>query len=145
MKSKKNGRPARMHTHKEKIQILLLDEDKHSRLLHQHHFGKGGCELTAVKSVFGLLRQILNKSWDLLILEYHLKGRNLYSLIGCVKTLTNNTPVVIQSSQGLPEDQQHCFEQGCELYFVKPLVWPEYLGAVLGLLGRVGRHRRLGR
>ncbi len=142
MESKMNGRPAHVNTSQENYCILLLDEDKHSRLLHQHHFGKKGCELTTVKSIFGLLRQLLSKSFDLVILEVHLKGRNYYSLIGCVKTLSKQAPLVVQSSQGLPEDRQKCFEQGCDLYFLKPLSWPIYLAGVLELLGQLGRRRR---
>ncbi|MDZ7742438.1 MAG: response regulator [Bacteroidota bacterium] len=134
MKPKKNGRPARAKQKKEKYRILLLDEDSHSRLLHQHCFRKTGAELIAVKSVFGLLRQLLRNQPDLIILEYHLRGRNYYSLISCVKTLACHVPLVVQSTQGLEENRQKCAELGCDAYFVKPLDWRRYLQKVMELL-----------
>ncbi|MCF8397192.1 MAG: response regulator [Bacteroidales bacterium] len=132
MKSYKNGRPARMP---EEYTVLLLDADKHSRMLHAWYFKKLPVRLIAVRSPFGLLRHLLSRPTDLVILEIHMKGKNYYSLISAIKRLPAKIPVIVQSTQGLEENKQQCFARGCDVYFVKPLPWEAYRAKVMELLG----------
>jgi CheY-like chemotaxis protein len=122
------------------LSILLVDDDEIERIKFKKVGKKTRFNITIQeakngKNAITLLENTIN-SFDLIITDinmpemngldflFHLKNNNKFKKI----------PVVIMSSSKEDKDLKKCYELGVSGYFIKPILFSEYINKVESLL-----------
>lgn len=84
-------------------------------------------------------RRVLSDSFDLVILDWMLPGRDGITLLGDLRRLGRATPVLLLTARDAIEDRVLGLDSGADDYLVKPFAFAELLARLRVLLRRSGR------
>jgi len=86
-----------------------------------------------------------SQTFDLVLLDLMLPGRNGFEILKTVREKGLETPVLILTARDTVEDRVLGLDSGADDYLVKPFAFPELLARIRALLrrGRVGQVLRL--
>src|SRR5262249_23580792 len=76
------------------------------------------------------------ESFDLVVLDLMLPGRNGLEVLATLRKRGLQTPVLILTAKDTVEDRVHGLDDGADDYLVKPFAFPELLARVRALLRR---------
>lgn len=78
------------------------------------------------------------ETFDLVILDWMLPGRNGIEILKAVRTRGNKTPVLLLTARDTIEDRVLGLDSGADDYLVKPFAFAELLARIRALLRRAG-------
>lgn len=125
-----------MHTIKNPMNILVVeDEPKIARAL-KEGLERNGYKITSSSNGEEAFFLLNTQSFDLLILDILLPGRNGIEILKVVRQQNKRLPVLILTAKDSIEDKVEGLESGADDYLVKPFAFPELLARVKSLLRR---------
>jgi two-component system copper resistance phosphate regulon response regulator CusR len=120
------------------VRILLIeDEAKTARAVQTGLHGEGYDAAIASSGEGGLL--LLDaETFDLVILDWMLPGRDGIEILRTLRARGTKTPVLLLTARDAIEDRVQGLDAGADDYLVKPFAFAELLARVRALLRRAG-------
>lgn len=113
-------------------QALVVDDSLTIRLYHQQILESAGMQVTQAVNGYEALEKILNKNFDLFIVDINMPMMDGYVFLEKLRTFSQ-APAIMISNEAAPEDAERAYAAGASLYIVKP-VDPQALLAHIHLL-----------
>lgn len=117
--------------------LLIEDEAKTARAVQTGLHGEGYDAAIASSGEGGLL--LLDaETFDLVILDWMLPGRDGIEILRTLRARGTKTPVLLLTARDAIEDRVQGLDAGADDYLVKPFAFAELLARVRALLRRAG-------
>lgn len=126
----------RSNKHMPQIRVLVVEDEPKVANAIQKGLEENG--LVAEVAYDGLMgkKMVLNKEFDLVILDINLPHLNGYELCSEIRRHNPKIPVIMLTALGAMEDKIHAFDTGADDYIVKPFDFRELLARVQVFLKR---------
>lgn len=118
------------------VHILVVDDDKHTRLLIKAVLETEGYEVSTAVDGEDALRVMDKNNIDLIVLDIMMPGMDGYELTKTLRENDNNLPILMVSAKQLPADKHKGFLVGTDDYITKPIDDEEMLLRIKALLRR---------
>ncbi len=115
--------------------LVIEDEDKVRRALVKGLEGEGHQVVSEAEGDAGLERA-LRESFDLVVLDYLLPGRDGVAILESLRSAGIRVPTLLLTALGGLEDRVRGLDAGADDYLVKPFAWAELLARLRALLRR---------
>ena len=118
------------------MQILVIEDDE--KLGHSLEDGLRGEGFAVTLSKTGEDGFYLasHQSFDLVLLDIMLPGRNGFEILSTLREMRNRIPVLVLTAKDTVADRVHGLNSGADDYLVKPFAFPELLARIRTLLRR---------
>jgi two-component system, OmpR family, alkaline phosphatase synthesis response regulator PhoP len=116
--------------------ILLVEDEEHLAIGIQYNLKAEGYQVTTVDDGRAALQRVLagDDLIDLVVLDLMLPGMSGYDVCEGMRSVGNETPVLILSARTLTEDRTRGFNVGANQYLTKPFELDELLSRIKNLL-----------
>ncbi len=116
--------------------ILVVDDDKHTRMLMRAVLESEQYEVTTAKDANAALDAMEHNHIDLVVLDIMMPGMDGYELTKELREADENLPILMVSAKQLPADRKKGFLSGTDDYMTKPVDEEEFLLRIRALLRR---------
>ncbi len=125
--------------------LVIEDEPKVARAL-EGGLKRAGYEVSLARSGEDGFFRASAESFDLVLLDLMLPGRDGLEVLGALRRRAVKTPVLVLTARDTVEDRVHGLDAGADDYLVKPFAFPELLARIRVLVrrGRPEESLRLG-
>ena len=125
--------------------ILVVDDDKNTRLLFRAVLEDAGYTVSAAKNGEEALSVLDREHVDLVVLDVMMPKLDGYEFTRILRQTDNNLPILMVSAKQLPEDKHRGFLAGTDDYMTKPIDEEEMLFRIKALLRRakIANERRI--
>lgn len=123
--------------------LLVVDDDDRIRDLLKRYLVRSGYRVTAVGDAPSARRMLQRLAFDLAIFDVMMPGEDGLSLLSAVREEID-TPVIILTARGDPDDRIEGLRRGADDYLAKPFE-PEELELRIGAVLRRGKAEEEGR
>ena len=118
------------------FQILVVDDDKNTRLLLKAVLENAGYTVVTANDGVQALSVMDKEHIDLIVLDIMLPNVDGYELTKAIRDSQNNLPILMISAKQLPSDKHKGFLVGTDDYMTKPIDDEEMLYRIKALLRR---------
>lgn len=115
--------------------LLIEDDAKTARALAQGLCGEG-FEVTIAKTGEEGFFLLSSESFDVVVLDWMLPGRDGIEVLKTLRSRGTKTPVLLLTARDAVEDRVHGLNAGADDYLVKPFAFAELLARLRALLRR---------
>lgn len=125
--------------------ILVVDDDKNTRLYYRAVLEKAGYTVTAASDGVEALDVMDREHIDLVVLDVMMPRMDGYEFTETLRATDNNLPILMVSAKQLPADKHRGFAVGTDDYITKPIDDEEMLFRIKALLRRakIANERRI--
>lgn len=125
--------------------ILVVDDDKNTRLYFQAVFEGNGYTVSVAENGEKALELLDQSHIDLVVLDIMMPGMDGYEFTKTLRESDSNLPILMVSAKYLPADKHRGFAVGTDDYMTKPVDEEEMLLRVRALLRRaqIASERRI--
>ena len=116
--------------------ILVVDDDKNTRMYFQAVLEKSGYTVTAACDGESALSVMDKEHIDLVVLDIMMPKMDGYEFTRALRESDNNLPILMVSAKQLPTDKNKGFAVGTDDYMTKPVDQDEFLYRIKALLRR---------
>ena len=118
-------------------QLMLVDDDKHSREGYQIYLSGKGFRVHAFEGGADALAFAASESPDLVVLDLGLPDVDGWEVARRLKgdAHTRDIPIIAFSGRSLQHEQVSALRAGCDVHLTKPCPPDRLLGAIQKLLG----------
>ena len=116
--------------------ILVVDDDKNTRLFLKAVLEDAGYKVTTAKNGIDALEVIDKDHIDLIVLDIMMPKMDGYELTRSLREANNSLPILMISAKQLPADKHKGFMVGTDDYITKPIDDEEMLYRIKALLRR---------
>ena len=116
--------------------ILVLDDDKHTRLLMRAVLEGENYQVTTAENGEKALEALEREHIDLAVLDVMMPGMDGYEFTRTLRSAQNDLPILMVSAKQLPADRKQGFLVGTDDYMTKPVDEEEMLLRIKALLRR---------
>jgi two-component system copper resistance phosphate regulon response regulator CusR len=120
------------------VKLLLVEDDRKTAEAVANGLTASGFTVDVARTGDEGAAAILRETYDLLILDWMLPGRDGVELLGTLRKRGVKTPVVLLTARDALEDRVLGLETGADDYLVKPFAFAELLARIKALLRRAG-------
>ena len=125
-----------MKQNKSCIHLLVVDDDTRIRTLLQKYLISQGYFVSSVKSAFEAEEILKDVTFDLIILDLMMPGKNGITFTQELRADKNLVPIIMLTAMGEFEDRIAGLEIGADDYLVKPFEPKELLLRISKILKR---------
>ena len=118
------------------LRILVVDDDKNTRMLLSAVLGNAGYEVSLASNGIEALEALDKEHVDLVVLDIMMPRMNGYEFTQTLRDNHNNIPILMVSAKQLPADKHKGFLVGTDDYITKPIDDEEMLYRIKALLRR---------
>ena len=118
------------------FKILVVDDDKNTRMFFTAVLEGAGYEVTTAKNGVEALDAMDVGHYDLIVLDVMMPKLNGYDLTRILRDADNTIPILMVSAKQLPQDKKQGFLSGTDDYMTKPVDDEEMLYRIKALLRR---------
>jgi DNA-binding response OmpR family regulator len=118
------------------LRILVVDDDKNTRMLLSAVLGNAGYEVSLASNGLEALEVLDKEHVDLVVLDIMMPRMNGYEFTQTLRENHNNIPILMVSAKQLPADKHKGFLVGTDDYITKPIDDEEMLYRIKALLRR---------
>lgn len=115
--------------------ILVVDDDTRLRELLRRYLAGEGFRVTAAADAAEARERLAGVAFDLIVLDVMMPGESGLELTESLRR-THDTPIVLLTARGAPEDRIAGFEHGADDYLAKPFEPRELLLRIRTILRR---------
>ena len=116
--------------------ILVVDDDKNTRMYFEAVLKNNGYTVTVAKNGEDALDAMDKEHIDLVVLDVMMPKMDGYEFTKTLRECDNNLPILMVSAKQLPIDKNKGFEVGTDDYMTKPVNQDEFLYRIKALLRR---------
>ncbi len=116
--------------------ILVVDDDKNTRMYFQAVLENNGYTVTVAKNGEDALRVLDKAHIDLVVLDIMMPKMDGYVFTGTLRECDSTLPILMVSAKQLPMDKNKGFAVGTDDYMTKPVNQEEFLYRIKALLRR---------
>ena len=116
--------------------ILVVDDDKNSRLFLAALLEEAGYTVTAAENGEDALEKMDRAHIDLVVLDIMMPNMDGYEFTRLLRESQNNLPILMVSDKQLPADKHKGFDAGIDDYMAKPIEQGEFIYRIKALLRR---------
>jgi len=118
-------------------QLMLVDDDKHSREGYQLYLSGKGFRVHAFDGGADALDFVKSSIPDLVVLDLELPDVDGWEVARRLKSdaHTRDIPIIAFSGRSMQHEQVSALRAGCDVYLTKPCAPDRLLGAIRKLLG----------
>ena len=116
--------------------ILVVDDDKNTRMYFQAVLEQSGYTVTAACDGESALSVMDREHIDLVVLDIMMPKMDGYEFTTALRESDNNLPILMVSAKQLPTDKNKGFAVGTDDYMTKPVNQDEFLYRIKALLRR---------
>ena len=127
------------------VHILVVDDDKNTRLYMQAVLEGAGYTVFTAKNGEDALQMMEREHIDLAVLDVMMPKMDGYEFTRTLREASNNLPILMVSAKQLPIDKHKGFAAGTDDYITKPVDEEEMLFRIKALLRRakINNERRI--
>lgn len=116
--------------------ILVVEDNKYTARLMKAVLKHAGYEVFEAENGLKALKVVDNQHIDLIVLDIMMPEMDGYEFTEHMRTVGNNTPILMVTAKDLPEEKCKGFLVGTDDYMVKPVNEDEMLLRIKALLHR---------
>jgi CheY-like chemotaxis protein len=118
--------------------ILLVEDNEMNRDMLTRRLERKGFDVLIAVDGDEASRAIAQSSFDLVLMDINLPGKDGYALTRELKSnpRTAKVPVIALTAHAMVGDREKSIAAGCDEYDTKPVDLPRLLGKIQALLGR---------
>lgn len=116
--------------------ILVVDDDKNTRLLFRAVLEEAGYTVTTAEDGVKALSVMDREHVDLVVLDIMMPNMDGYEFTRLLRESQNNLPILMVSAKQLPADKHKAFIVGTDDYMTKPIDGEEMVYRIRALLRR---------
>lgn len=116
--------------------ILVVEDEQRLAEVIQKQLHESGFRVDIASDGYVGKRMIEQSAYDLIILDINLPLLNGYELCTEIRKTNSNTPIIMLTALGTPENKLIGFESGADDYVVKPFDFRELLARINVFLKR---------
>ncbi len=127
------------------FQILVVDDDKNTRMLFQAVLEAANYSVLTAQDGVQALAVMDDHHVDLVVLDVMMPNMDGYAFTRTLRESNDNLPILMVSAKQLPEDKKQGFLVGTDDYMTKPIDEEEMLLRIKALLrrARIASERRI--
>lgn len=132
------GAAARDREAKKRVRVLVTDDSLTTRMLEQSILESAGYEVETASSAEEALEKAAKAHYDLFLVDVEMPGIDGYTFVARTRAdaVLRETPAILVTSRGSPEDKQRGYDAGASAYIVKSEFDQSYLlGIIKKLVG----------
>lgn len=118
------------------FKILVVDDDKHTRMLFKAVLESAGYTVTTAENGMDALEKMEQEHTDLIVLDIMMPDMDGYEFTKLLRDNDNNIPILMVTAKQLPADKHQGFLVGTDDYITKPIDEEEMLLRIKALLRR---------
>ena len=118
------------------FRILVVDDDKNTRLYFQAVLENAGYTVSTAQNGEEALQMMVHTHVDLVVLDVMMPQMDGYEFTRTLREAQNNLPILMVSAKQLPRDKHAGFLAGPDDYMTKPIDEDEMLFRIKALLRR---------
>lgn len=118
------------------MRILIVEDERKTADYLKKGLSENGFVADAVHTGDDGLHLALNDYYDLIVLDVMLPGRDGWSVLGTMRRVGRQTPVLFLTARDGVADRVQGLELGADDYLVKPFAFSEFLARVRSILRR---------
>ncbi len=118
------------------FKILVVDDDKHTRVLFKAVLESAGYTVTTAENGIDALAKMEQEHTDLIVLDIMMPDMDGYEFTKILRENDNNIPILMVTARQLPADKHQGFLVGTDDYITKPIDEEEMLLRIKALLRR---------
>lgn len=118
------------------MKLLVAEDEPKTGIYLQKGLTEAGFSVDRVITGIDALQHVLDRSYDLLILDVMMPGLNGWDVLRKIRAAGVNMPVLFLSARDGVEDRVKGLDLGADDYMVKPFAFSELLARVRVLLRR---------
>ncbi|MDY7564737.1 heavy metal response regulator transcription factor [Pseudomonas sp. RTC3] len=118
------------------MKLLVAEDEPKTGIYLQKGLTEAGFSVDRVITGIDALQHVLDRSYDLLILDVMMPGLNGWDVLTKIRAAGVSMPVLLLSARDGVEDRVKGLELGADDYMVKPFAFSELLARVRTLLRR---------
>jgi two-component system response regulator CpxR len=126
------------HDESDGLTLLLIDDDAELCEMMREFFEQNGHTLDCVRNGTDGLKQAVEGSYDLVILDVMLPGMNGFTLLNQLRK-RREVPVIMLTAKTAAQDRVQGLEAGADDYLPKPFDPDELLARLRAILRRTGK------
>jgi len=123
------------------MRILVVEDEPTIAIGLQDDLETEGFEVDAVSDGETALRKALQETYDLILLDVMLPGKDGFTVCRELRKAGRQTPIVLLTARGQEADKITGFDLGADDYVTKPFSPKELLRRVKAVLRRTGRQQ----
>jgi two-component system OmpR family response regulator len=120
----------------QRAKILLVEDDKNLGSLLQEYLIAKGFETTLKEDGDKGLKEFLNHSFDLCVLDVMMPIKDGFTLAKEIRNTNKQVPIIFLTAKSLKTDKIEGFESGADDYITKPFAMEELLLRIQAVLRR---------
>lgn len=115
--------------------VLIVDDAATVRMYHGKIMRQAGFEVEEAVNGYEALEKILQKSYDLLLVDVNMPKMDGYTFLTKLRKMSElvQPPAIMISTESKTSDEETAYRAGANLYLVKPLK-PEQLSAAARMI-----------
>ena len=117
--------------------ILLVDDEKNIREIYREILTRSGYEVSVAKTAEEAMEQLKSQSFDLLITDIRLPGKDGLSLLKEVREIRHDMPSIVITGYGTLQNATDAIGQGIHRFLLKPLNHREMSESIVTALEKV--------
>lgn len=121
------------------MRILVVEDEKKTAAYVSKGLTENGADVETVGDGEGGLLKALAGSFDLILLDIMLPGRDGWSVLSELRQRGNHTPVLFLTAADAVEQRVRGLELGADDYLVKPFAFSELLARIRSVLRRAAQ------
>ena len=118
--------------------VLVIEDDAKTANAIRSGLCGEGYEASVARTGEDGFFQLNAQSFDLVVLDWMLPGRDGIEILKTVRARGNQTPVLLLTARDTIEDRVAGLDRGADDYLVKPFAFAELLARIRALLRRAG-------
>lgn len=118
------------------MNILLIEDDKRISDFVLKGLQENGFNVHLSDNGVNAREHILSSEWDIILMDIMLPDIDGVELVKLIRYKKKNTPIIMLSALGDPEDKVNALDSGADDYLVKPFHFKELISRINALVRR---------
>lgn len=118
------------------MNILLIEDDKRISDFVLKGLSENGFNVHLSDNGVNAREHILSSEWDIILMDIMLPDIDGVELVKLIRYKKKNTPIIMLSALGDPEDKVNALDSGADDYLVKPFHFKELISRINALVRR---------